>query len=88
MSEAGFESFDLRFGGGKIGTAIVPNRKSKLDRFRWRVWERDNFTCKKCKSRRVLQVDHIYPESKGGKTEMKNLQTLCAKCNRKKGNRT
>lgn len=52
---------------------------------RWAVWERDNFTCQRCGSRRNLTVDHIYPESKGGQLTMKNAQTLCRKCNASKG---
>jgi hypothetical protein len=32
-----------------------------------------------------LEADHIIPVSKGGETIMTNLQTLCKKCNRKKG---
>ncbi len=31
-------------------------------------------------------MDHIIPESKGGKTEESNLQTLCSRCNCSKGN--
>lgn len=54
---------------------------------RWEVWERDNFTCQICGSRQYLTIDHIIPESKGGKTERDNLQTLCKPCNSKKGNR-
>jgi len=54
-------------------------------RLRWAVWERDNFTCKQCGVRRYLTIDHIVPESKGSKTEMDNLQTLCTKCNWRKG---
>src|SRR3990167_1002941 len=48
---------------------------------RWEVWERDNFTCQYCGSRRFLVVDHIYPASKGGATTTDNLQTLCRSCN-------
>ncbi len=51
---------------------------------RWEVWERDNFTCVQCGSRRSLSVDHKYPESKGGETVLINLQTLCKSCNSKK----
>lgn len=35
--------------------------------------------------RRFLQVDHIIPMAKGGKTKKGNLQILCAKCNGEKG---
>ncbi len=36
---------------------------------------------------RPLDVDHIIPRSRGGKTELSNLQTLCSKCNRSKRNK-
>jgi ATP adenylyltransferase len=35
---------------------------------------------------RPLDVDHIIPRSRGGKTELSNLQALCSKCNRSKRN--
>jgi hypothetical protein len=54
---------------------------------RWTVWERDNFTCRRCGARRFLATDHIIPESKGGPTTLDNLQTLCKDCNTRKGNR-
>jgi hypothetical protein len=52
---------------------------------RWQVWERDNFTCKHCGMRRDLTVDHIFPERLGGTLILANLQTLCGKCNSRKG---
>lgn len=55
------------------------------DKIRWDVYERDNFTCVKCGSRRYLSIDHILPKSKGGKTTLENCQTLCRKCNSSKG---
>src|SRR5688572_587451 len=55
------------------------------DHLRWEVFERDNFTCKRCGSRRKLTADHIIAESKGGPTTLENLQTLCKSCNSKKG---
>jgi hypothetical protein len=54
---------------------------------RWMVWERDNFTCKECGSRRDLSVDHIIAESKGGTLDLINLRTLCRSCNSRKGAR-
>jgi ATP adenylyltransferase len=33
-----------------------------------------------------IDVDHIIPRSRGGKTELANLQALCSKCNRPKRN--
>lgn len=52
---------------------------------RYKILKRDNFRCKYC-GRGVedgvkLNVDHIIPISKGGKTEESNLQTLCWECN-------
>jgi 5-methylcytosine-specific restriction endonuclease McrA len=55
------------------------------DSIRWEVWERDNFTCKHCGSRRYLTIDHVLAESKGGTLALDNLQTLCRSCNSKKG---
>lgn len=43
--------------------------------------------CGATKNERVLDVDHIIPRSLGGKTEYSNLQVLCSKCNRSKGNK-
>jgi hypothetical protein len=65
---------------------ILPKRSIPAD-LRWAVWERDNFTCQFCGTRRRLSVDHIIPESQGGKTELDNLQTLCVPCNSSKGTR-
>ncbi|GAH64450.1 unnamed protein product [marine sediment metagenome] len=73
----------------------------RIPRFKRVVFLRDNFTCKLCGARRTwtngygiefpdlgqLACDHIHPYSKGGKTELKNLQTLCRKCNAKKGDK-
>lgn len=56
-------------------------------RLRFIVLQRDNFKCCACGASPakdpavVLHVDHIKPWSKGGETEIDNLQTLCSKCN-------
>ena len=56
-------------------------------KLRWAVWKRDNFTCKHRGCRILLRVDHTLPESKGGKLVMGNQQTLCARCNSRKGSK-
>ena len=61
------------------------NKKTIPADIRWSVFIRDNYQCKKCGSKINLHCDHIHPESKGGKTEISNLQTLCGKCNKSKG---
>ena len=43
--------------------------------------------CGKTNREVPLDVDHIIPRSRGGKNEYENLQVLCAKCNRTKGNK-
>ena len=40
--------------------------------------------CGATKNERPLDVDHIKPRSRGGKTTLDNLQVLCSKCNRSK----
>lgn len=61
-------------------------------RLRWRVLQRDRFTCRACGASPALSpavelhVDHIKPWSKGGETVLENLQTLCATCNLGKSN--
>ncbi|MBR0541505.1 MAG: HNH endonuclease [Clostridia bacterium] len=57
------------------------------------IKERDNYTCCECgnsiykEPNLLLEVDHINPISNGGLTKEDNLQTLCWKCNRKKGSK-
>lgn len=38
-----------------------PKNRYISDELRWRIWERDNFTCQHCGTRRHLAVDHILP---------------------------
>ena len=55
------------------------------------VMERDNYTCQCCGKYMPdeigLQVDHIIPINKGGKTVLSNLQVLCSKCNGRKSDK-
>lgn len=47
----------------------------------------DGKSCTHCGASERLEVDHIVPVSKGGKTEISNLQPLCRSCNASKGDR-
>lgn len=57
----------------------------RMSRLRKQVFERDAYRCKHCGDWHNLELDHIYPASKGGETTFENLQTLCSNCNTKKG---
>jgi len=46
-----------------------------------------DYKCTICDSTDNLQIDHIFPYSKGGKTVMNNLTVLCSKCNRNKSDK-
>ena len=56
------------------------------------VWERDDFICQYCgkriTSKKDLETDHIYPESRGGREVYENMVTACRPCNQKKADRT
>jgi hypothetical protein len=61
--------------------AYIPNKLKK------EVLLKFKHTCNYCGSKDKLEIDHIYPVDKGGLSEIKNLQVLCSKCNRKKSNK-
>ena len=55
---------------------------------RYDILKRDQFCCQICGRTAAegvaLEIDHVVPISKGGKTEPSNLRTLCRDCNRGK----
>ncbi len=60
------------------------------DDLRYQVLAASDGRCALCgatKKERPLDVDHIIPRSRSGRNELDNLQVLCAKCNRAKGNK-
>ncbi|MDR0509756.1 MAG: HNH endonuclease [Rikenellaceae bacterium] len=51
------------------------------------VYTRDGGRCVYCGSIQNIHIDHIIPFSKGGATNVENLQLLCQKCNLEKSNK-
>ena len=77
----------------QLTKAINYQRSLMTKQLRNLIKERDNYTCQKCgisikqEPHLLLEIDHIIPISKNGKTTIDNLQTLCWKCNRQKSNK-
>jgi 5-methylcytosine-specific restriction endonuclease McrA len=74
-----------------IGEQELESRSRRLrlsDSVRAQVLLRDGARCRRCGSTLVLEVDHIEPLRSGGDDDFNNLQTLCRRCNRRKGSRT
>jgi 5-methylcytosine-specific restriction endonuclease McrA len=54
------------------------------------VFWRDQFTCQYCHrafAESDLNLDHVIPRQKGGKTSWDNIVTSCVKCNTRKGSK-
>ena len=68
-----------------IWDAICRVERGKVsNKIRFAVYKKDGYRCCKCGAwgrYAQLEIDHIYPISKGGKSTFDNLQTLCHKCN-------
>ena len=75
----------------KFKNSVEGQRALMTTKLREEIKQRDNYTCQNCglsiydEKNLLLEIDHIIPLSKGGITSHDNLQTLCWKCNRKKG---
>ena len=77
----------------QFGKSIPLKKKGNISpRMRWKVLERDNFTCQYCGVRggenAQLQIDHRVSLADGGTDELENLITSCAECNGGKGARS
>lgn len=65
-----------------------PKRTVRFSRIN--IMLRDHYTCQYCGKRfprSKLNIDHVIPRSRGGKTEWENVVTSCHNCNHRKGNR-
>jgi 5-methylcytosine-specific restriction endonuclease McrA len=66
----------------------LPCKELKLTRNN--VFERDKNTCQYCARvlpREQLNLDHVIPRDRGGKTTWENIVCSCIKCNTRKANR-
>ena len=74
-----------------IWDAICRVERGKVsNKMRFSIYARDGYRCRNCGvSQRyaTLEIDHIIPIAKGGKSSYDNLQTLCHKCNVEKGDK-
>lgn len=65
---------------------------STFIKLRFEILRRDNFTCQYCgrspkyNSGVILEMDHRFPASKGGKWTKENIATSCHECNAGKSN--
>jgi 5-methylcytosine-specific restriction endonuclease McrA len=70
--------------------------RPKVKFSRKNLYMRDEFTCQYCGRHanmleykvKDLNLDHVVPKSRGGRTEWTNIVTTCIECNSRKANRT
>lgn len=65
--------------------------KSEVKFTRRNIYEHYNYRCNYCGNKFTtseLNLDHVLPRSRGGKTDWANVVTSCIPCNLRKGNRT
>ena len=66
----------------------LPKKEIKFTRDN--VFQRDQYTCQYCLVRfdaKDLNLDHVVPRDKGGKTTWENVVCSCIRCNTKKANK-
>lgn len=64
------------------------NPTNGLYKLRYKILERDNYTCQLCGKAAPevkLEIDHIVPVANGGTNDESNLRATCYSCNRGKG---
>lgn len=63
--------------------------KKEIKFTRHNIFERDKNTCQYCAKvfdRKELNLDHVLPRDRGGKTTWENIVCSCIKCNTRKAN--
>jgi hypothetical protein len=93
---------DVMIHGGKVAILpprvirlteyhAIPTAKIRFSRLN--VYKRDNYTCQYCAtvykrdSMKKINLDHVVPRSRGGRTTWENVVTSCVGCNTKKDDR-
>jgi 5-methylcytosine-specific restriction endonuclease McrA len=76
----------------KIIVLAIYDRLPRLEvKFtRRNVFVRDQFTCQYCRQvlpEQKLNLDHVIPRDKGGKTTWENIVASCVRCNTRKANK-
>lgn len=69
----------------EVDELTAGGRQPIADEIKMFVWQRDGGRCVRCGSNQNLEFDHIIPVAMGGSSTSRNLQLLCAGCNRSKG---
>lgn len=67
----------------------IPQRQQTLTRKH--IYIRDGYMCQYCAKLLAaidMTLDHVVPESRGGRSTWENLVACCRDCNRKKNDRT
>jgi 5-methylcytosine-specific restriction endonuclease McrA len=70
---------------------VAHKKKKNIPFSRYNIFLRDNWTCQYCgkvKKTNQLNWDHVFPKSRGGKTNWENIVSSCYPCNEKKRDRT
>jgi 5-methylcytosine-specific restriction endonuclease McrA len=76
----------------RLKHAVSYNCFSNRIRFsRNNVFLRDQYKCQYCSktiAKSAVTIDHVFPISRGGKTDYLNCVACCKECNSRKGDRT
>jgi 5-methylcytosine-specific restriction endonuclease McrA len=91
-NEAYVQTIRLRIRAPKVlllrNYAQLPVKEVKFNREN--LFERDNYRCQYCGNgfaAAQLNMDHVIPRDRGGRTSWENIVTSCIKCNTRKANR-
>lgn len=83
--------FVLGFIWREIWDSICRVERGRVsNKMRFSIYKRDRYRCCICgrsKYSDFLEIDNINPIAKGGKSTYDNLQTLCRRCNKNKGDK-